>query len=121
LNVVSAGSELNLVAMPVENALHSVAEVKRAADGFSTLVVRGYPKSEKWSFHSTFTQTRQINHAVGQSLSNVDVFVNDVLDRVIMAVNAEHTHLKFHEALVLRLGKRKRNTCEQYQTHSSNR
>src|ERR1051326_7516058 len=70
LDIGRVECELNLIGMCVEDALHCVPKIKRAADGFRPLVVRRYPKREEWSVGAAFAQPRQVGVTTIRALAD---------------------------------------------------
>src|SRR5258708_7652983 len=57
--------ERDLIGMRVENALHCVAQVERAAYGVGSFVVSGNPESEERCVDAAFTEAWEIDVAAG--------------------------------------------------------
>ena len=75
--------------MGVEEALHGVAEVERAADRFGTFVVSGNPEGEERRVDAAFLQARNIDVAHRGALGDVGAVDQDALRRIDVAVDAD--------------------------------
>jgi hypothetical protein len=57
-------SQLDLVGMRIEDALHCVAKIERAAPRFRTHVIYRHPKRKERRIQAAFPQPRQIHSDV---------------------------------------------------------
>ena len=93
LDIMRTGCKLNLVGMPIQHTLHGIPEVQCAPDCLRPAVVCRDPKREKRSVYAAFPQAGDVDHSIWKPIREIDVFVNDVLNCVVVSVNAENVVL----------------------------
>ena len=114
LYVTRASGKLYLVRMLIEDALHGIAQIEGPANGFWAVVIGWNPEREKWDMNAALAQARDVEHAVGQMLRDIDMLDEHALRSVIVAVDAEHAGL-YAMCLVELLGETQRSESEDEQ------
>ena len=93
LHVRRGRGQLDLVGMRVEDRLHSVTKLQRAAHGLRALVEGGHPQREVGRDHARVLEPRQVDVPPARAPRDVLVAVEDALQRVDVAVDADEARV----------------------------
>src|ERR1700730_3281547 len=94
LDISGAGRKLDLIRITVQHALHGIAKIQCAANGFRTFIKGRHPEREKWRVHAPFLETHQIDLAVGEFAPDIHVLYEHALHGVDMGIDSNDLRLE---------------------------